>query len=119
MTTEDPPFAFSAAWFSLGLVTSEQVARYRAEWDRGEDQHPEHYRWRAFTEFVAERRPLAPEVVRALYTLGAADPDRPMGEAMMHRVLELAECPPDVLGAGAASGVRHLVRAVERRRAAI
>ena len=120
MTVEDAPFEFSAAWYALGVVTPEVLVALRAEWDRGEDRSPEHYRWRAFERFVREaRRPLAPDVVAALYRLGASDGDRPMGEAIMHRVVELPECPPDVIAGVAASGVRHLMRAVGRRRAAI
>ena len=120
MTADDSPFEFSAAWHALGVATPARVAALRAEWDRGEDRNPEHYRWRAFLEFVAEQpRPLAPDVVAALYRIGVEDADRAVGAAMMQRVVELPECPEHVLAAAAASGQRHLVRAVERRRAAI
>lgn len=119
MNPEEPPFGFTRAWFALGVVTEERLVSLRAEWARREDQNPEHYRWRAFVRFLDEHRPLTAVVARALYELGAADLDRPMGEAMMHRIAELPECPPDVLTAAASSGLRHLVRVVERRRAAI
>ena len=120
MTVEDSSFGFSAAWHALGIATPARLAALRAEWDRGEDRSPEHYRWRAFEQFLREeRRPLDPEVVAALYQLGAEDADFAMGQAMMHRVVELPECPERVLVAAAASGERHLARAVERRRAAI
>ena len=117
MTPEELPFEFSPEWFALGLVTPERLAALRAEWERGEDRSPEHYRWRAFVAFLAERRPVSPELASALYELGARERDRATGEAMMHRVVDLAECPEAVLAAAAASGRRHLVRAVERRRA--
>ena len=119
MTFDDSVFEFSARWYALGVVTPERLAALRTIWDAGEDRSPEHYRWRAFREFVAERRPLAPESAAELYALGAEDRDRPMGEAMMHAILELPECPAEVMAAAHASGIRHLIRAVERRRAAI
>lgn len=119
MTIDEPPFGFTEAWQRLGVVTADRLERLRAEWARGEDRNPEHYRWGAFLEFLAERRPLAPETAAALYHLGAIDPDRPMGEAIMHRVVELAECPPEILAEAAASGIRHLAKAIARRQAAI
>ena len=119
MSIEEPPFGFTEAWHRLGIVTPARLETLRAEWARGEDRDPEHYRWRAFLSFLAERRLLAPEVVAALYQLGAAENDRAMGEAMMHRVIELPECPANVLAEAVASGIRHLGQAVERRPAAI
>jgi len=119
MSVEEFPFGFTEPWHTLGIVTPDQLEALRAEWARGDDRHPEHYRWRAFLAFVAERRPLTPDTAAALYDLGAADADRSMGEAMMHRVVELPECPAEVLAKAAASGIRHLAQAVERRPAAI
>jgi hypothetical protein len=119
MTNEATPFQFSEVWYALGVVTPARLAKLEAEWARGEDRSPEHYRWGAFRAFVAERRPLAPETAAALYALGAEDPDRPMGESMMHAVVDLPECPPEVVAAARASGVRHLVKAAERREPAI
>ena len=117
MTFEDSPFEFTKAWFALGVVTPARLAALRAEWDRGEDNNPEHYRWRAFREFLIERRPLPPELVTALYQLGAEDRDQGMGGSMMDTLVRLPECPERVLVAAAGSGRRHLVRLVERRRA--
>ena len=119
MMSEDSPFGFTPAWFALGVITDAQLMPLRAEWARGEDQNPEHYRWRAFLGFLDTERPLTPSVASALYHLGAVDADRAMGEAMMRRIVELTECPLDVLAVAGSSGIRHLVRAVERRRAAI
>ena len=119
MTHEDSPFQLSPAWFVLGLVAPARLAAMRAEWERGEDRSPEHYRWRAFCAYVSEARPLSPDVAAALYRLGADDPDRAMGEAMMHRVVELPECPESVVAAAEASGSRHFAKAAARHRAAI
>lgn len=108
---------FTPAWFALGVVDDAVLARQRAEWDRGEDDNTEHYRYRVFREFLAVHRPLAPELAAALYDLGAADPDQVMGGAIMADVVNLPECPPSVLVAAWASGRKHLVRIVGRRRA--
>ncbi|MCI0457521.1 MAG: hypothetical protein L0Z62_11170 [Gemmataceae bacterium] len=107
---------FTPAWYSLGVVDQAFLERARAEWDKGEDANTEHYRWWAFREFVAARRPLSPDLAAALYELGAADADAGMGGSMMSAIVYLPECPQAVLDAAAASGARHLVRAVERRR---
>ncbi|HKT07083.1 MAG TPA: hypothetical protein VJR24_04225, partial [Gemmatimonadaceae bacterium] len=111
-------FQLSAPWFSLGVVTPERLAAMREEWARGEDRSPEHYRWRAFCAFLNERRPIAHDVAQALYDLGARDADRAMGEAIMHRVIELPECPEPLVAVAEASGIRHLAKAAARHRAA-
>lgn len=109
-------FGFTPAWFALGIVDDTVLSRLRAEWDRGEDDNPEHYRYRVFREFLATRGPLAPELAAALFALGAVDPDRSMGGSMMADIVRRHECPPEVLDAAVASGRKHLVRIVERLR---
>ncbi len=108
---------FTPAWYVLGVVDQPFLVRARAEWDKGEDVNTEHYRYWAFREFVAARRPLTAQLAAALYDLGAADANRGMGGAMMAGIVKLPECPETVLAAAAVSGHKHLVRAVERRRA--
>jgi hypothetical protein len=108
---------FTPAWFAVGVVDDAVLDRQRAEWDKGEDDNTEHYRYRAFREFLAAHRPLAPELAAALYELGAADPDWSMGGAIMADLVRLSECPPAVLRTALTSGRKHLVRIVERRRA--
>jgi hypothetical protein len=107
---------FTQAWFALGVVDETVLARLRFEWDKGEDDNTEHYRYAAFRSFLAARQPLAPELAVALFDLGATDPDQLMGGAIMHDIAYLAECPPEVLDAAVASGRKHLLRIVERRR---
>jgi hypothetical protein len=108
---------FTRAWFALGVVNDAVLDRQRAEWEKGQDGNPEHYRYGAFREFLAAHRPLAPDLAAALYELGAADPDWLMGGAIMADLARLPECPPAVLEAALASGRKHLVRIVERARA--
>ena len=122
MSSEHSPFGFTDRWYALGIVTPEREAELRAEWAREEDRSPEHYRWRAFTAFLEERRrdgaQLPPALAAALYALGARDGDHAMGEAMMHRIVALPECPADVDAAARATGIRHMASARERRRRA-
>ncbi len=118
MEVEESPFEFTEPWFTLGIVTPARLAELRAIWDEGEDRSIEHYRWRAFTAFLDERRPLRAELAAALYRLGERDADHAMGASMMHRIVALPDCPAEVLAAAKRSGRRHLERLVERRRTA-
>jgi hypothetical protein len=119
--TDLPEFArllgFTPAWFALGVVNAGVLDRQRAEWEKGLDDNAEHYRYWAFREYLAAHHPFTPELAAALYELGAADPDRSMGGSIMAAMVRLPECPPAVLRAALASGRKHLVRIVERRRA--
>ena len=117
MPFEETPFQFTPTWYTLGIATTERLAALRAIWARGEDRSPEHYRWRAFKEFLTERRPLPPPLAEALYDLGASDTDRAMGESMMHEIVSLPECPLDVLERARASGRKHLIKAAARESA--
>ena len=108
---------FTPAWSALGVVDDAVLAWQRTEWDKGEDDNTEHYRYWAFREFLAAHRPLAPELAAALFELGESDPDWAMGGSIMADIVHLPECPPAVLNAAVASGRKHLIRIVERRRA--
>jgi hypothetical protein len=108
---------FTPAWYALGIVDQAFLARARAKWDKGEDNHAEHYRYWAFREFLAVHRPLSAQLAAALYELGAADADQGMGGAIMVDIVYQPKCPEALLSAAAASGRRRLVRAVKRRRA--
>jgi hypothetical protein len=119
MTDDDAHFQLSDPWFALGVVTPARLATMRVCWEQGEDRSPEHYRWRAFCDFLAEARPLDAVTIEALYRLASEDPDRAMGESMMHRLVELPECPETIVAVAEASGLAHLVKAVVRHRAAI
>src|SRR5262245_7484919 len=71
----DTPFGFTPVWYDLGIVDDAVLARLRAEWDKGEDDNPEHYRNWAFCQFFARNDPLAPELAVALWELAESDPD--------------------------------------------
>lgn len=107
---------FSEQWLRLGLLTEDELRALGQEYDVSDDKSTEHYRYRVFVKFLASHRPLSPQVAAALYELGRDDPHPPMGGAMMHDIVNLAECPAEVLEKASASGENHLVRAVRRRR---
>jgi hypothetical protein len=106
---------FTSAWFTIGVVDDSVLAGLQVEWNKGQDDHPEHYRYWAFREFLAAHRPLAPELAARLFDLGSADPDRAMGGAIMADIIRLPECPAEVMDAALASDRPHLARIVERR----
>jgi len=104
-------------WFVLGVLTEEQAIQLAAACLQSDDQHPEHYRWWAFTDFLREHRPLPTALASALYSLGEHDPDVQMGGSMMTTIVKLDECPAEVLAAAVASGRPHLVALAVRKRA--
>lgn len=114
MTYQDNPLKLTETWFSVGIMTPERLNRFREEWAHGDDKHPEHFRWRAFLEFVAERRPLEPQTAAALYELGERDLDVTMGGSMMACILRLPECPAVVIEAALRSKRKHLVKIASR-----
>lgn len=107
---------FSDEWLRLGLLTEAGLRELGQEYEASDDKATEHYRLRVFREYLKSRRPLSPQMVEALYELGREDPSRGMGGAMMRELVDLAECPPEVLEKASASGDNHLVRAVWWRR---
>ena len=107
---------FTPEWYTLGIVDDALLDRLRADWDKGDDPNTEHYRYRAFSDFVLVHQPLSPALAIALYELGSRDADPGMGGAIMSHMVYHPECPEAVLEAAATSGRRHLVRAVARRR---
>jgi len=91
------PLHFSDEWYSLGIVTEQRYHELLTQFQTGEDRHPEHYRWRAFGDFIKRNKQLPEDIVRRLYRLGESDPDWIMGGAMMAEVVWRTDCPDDVL----------------------
>src|SRR5688572_25550654 len=107
---------FDERWLRLGLLTGEELAALGHEYESGGDENTGHYRYRVFVKFLAAHRPLSPLLAEALYELGGDDPDPALGGAMMRDIVDLAECPDEVLDKASASGRGHLVKAVRRKR---
>jgi hypothetical protein len=118
MTRPDPValLGFTARWLELGVVDRDRIEALGREFEVGDDPNPEHYRWRAFSDFLAGRRPLPPALAEALYSLGEEDADRGAGLAMMAAVANLPECPAAVQDRAMASGDRGLSASVLRTR---
>jgi len=81
----------------------------------GDDPRPEHYRWRAFSRFLAARDSLSPHLAEQLYALGSADPDSSMGGSMMAAILRRKDCPAELLHAALASNRPYLQRIAAKR----
>jgi hypothetical protein len=92
---------FNEEWIVLGIITPAKLKVLEAKWTTGEDPNTEHYRWGAFLEFVDSRQFLDADTARALYKLGANDPDTTMGGAMMAHILRRQDCPKDLLESAA------------------
>src|SRR6476469_2403077 len=115
MSPEKSPLGFTAVWYTLGIVTPARVAELEQIWAHSDDKSPEHYRWRAFQDFLHQRRPVSPQLALALYEVGATDADISVGESIMHAIAALPECPQVVLARARASGRKHLIKAATRK----
>ena len=94
---------FSQEGFDLGIIDSEKLQRIESEWNSSDDKNTEHYRWRAFLDFMESQEFLDPLIAKRLYDLGASDPDAPMGGSMIAHVLRRKDCPVGLLRAAAES----------------
>ena len=108
---------FSQAWIDLGIITPEKIKQLEAEWAKGEDRNTEHYRWRAFREFIEAKESLDKDTAWALYNLGANDPDSAMGGSIMADVLRRKDCPKNLLES-AANSERKFLRKIANERMA-
>jgi hypothetical protein len=91
---------------------------FEEEWNKGEDQNSEHYRWRAFLNFLDSKRPLDADTVMALYDLGANDPDGAMAGSMMAAILRRKDCPVELLERASKSDQKFLRKIANERLAA-
>ena len=113
--SEPLPLGYTPQWIELGIVSLDDIQRDEREVLAGDDPHPEHYRWRAFSRFLAEQSTLASPVASQLYALGSTDADVAMGGSIMVAVINHLECPVDVLRLALASGHGHLQRIAAQR----
>jgi hypothetical protein len=99
---------FSQEWLDLGIVDSEKLHRIEFERNSSDDRNSEHYRWRAFLDFMQSQAFLDPIIAKRLYELGASDPDSTMGGSMMAHVLRRKDCPVELLRVAAESEEKFL-----------
>jgi hypothetical protein len=106
---------FSQEWIDLGIVSQAKLNQIEADWLTSDDKHSEHYRWRAFLDFMQLQVSLDPIVARRLYELGASDPDSAMGGSIMAHVLRRKDCPEDLLREAATSEEKFLRKIASER----
>ncbi|MDQ3686380.1 MAG: hypothetical protein M3430_12395 [Acidobacteriota bacterium] len=106
---------FSQEWIDLGIVTHGKLKQIEAEWAKGDDRNTEHYRWRAFHDFIQSKETLDADTATALYDLGANDPDYAMGGAIMAEILWRKDCPKHLLESAATSERKHLRKIADRK----
>ena len=88
---------FTREWLELGIVPDDVLTSLEALWLTGDDLNTEHYRWKAFVDFMEQHSVLEHDVLRRLYRLGQTDDDSSMGGAMIVEVLNRNECPKDLI----------------------
>jgi hypothetical protein len=116
MNKIDDPLGFSDQWRVLGLITESQYQEHLCEFQKGVDNHPEHYRWRAFCDFIKRQNLMSNELLWQLYRIGEADPDYSMGGSIMAEIVRRPECPMDLLQeAEKKSGREYLQRIASAR----
>lgn len=117
MATADEhlPLDYTPDWIALGIVTIADIHRDQVESASGDDPHPEHYRYRAFSRFLAARQSLPSALAHQLFALGATDADRAMGGSIMADVLRHRDCPLDLLHSALTSDRAHLQRIAAQR----
>lgn len=91
------PLGFNQNWVTLGIVSMEEIQQLVELFESSDDKNEEHYRWRAFKTFLVNKKPFSPETIRELYHLADNDPDFMMGGSLMIDIIELPECPADIL----------------------
>jgi len=106
---------FSQSWIDLGIITPAKLQEMKERWQTGEDPHTEHYRWGAFDEFLKAHGELDADLIRALYQLGANDPDETMGGSIQAAIMRRKECPIDLLESAANSDLNFLRKIATQR----
>lgn len=106
---------YTDEWLAAGIVTAEEVTADGAELARGEDPHPEHYRWRRFVKYVHAHPTMDAAIARSLYALGECDPDPALGESIISVVIRRDDCPPELYERALQSRSKHLKRVAAAR----
>ena len=110
---------FNQEWIDLGIITLANLSEIEAQWTTSSDRNTEHYRWRAFLDFIQSKASLDELTARRLYNLGASDPDNAMGGSIMAYILRRKDCPEDLLYAAAESEEKFLQKIANERLAQI
>jgi hypothetical protein len=109
-------FDFDEKWFDLGFVSSEKLYELWADFQTGEDDNKEHYRWRAFTNYLETNNEIGENNLKELYRLGENDTDdRGMGMSMRITILKRKDCPAELVDKALNSNEQALVKAAKRK----
>lgn len=106
---------FNEAWFDLELVSTEKLQELYLDFQTAEDTNKEHYRWRAFTDFLKSEKKFGENVLREFYRLGEIDTDSMMGTAMQINILQRKDCPSDLIEKALNSDDKALIKVVKRK----
>ena len=106
---------FTNEWRELGIISDDVLASLETKWLSGEDPNTEHYRWKAFVDFMEQHPSLEHEVLRRVYSLGQFDHDSSMGGAMMVAILNRKECPRDLIYLASESSEKFLRGVADRK----
>ena len=106
---------FTPNWFELGVVDDDLILQYQRAWQTTDDRHLEHYRYRAFREYLNQACPLSETQCARLLELGEADPDLSLGGTIMANILKLPECPHSILRDALSTDRSHIVKVAKRR----
>jgi len=116
MRDDKTALGFTDEWLRLGVVTANQLETLAREYHRSDDKNPEHYRYRAFSEYLAANSVLCESQLEALYELGIRDPAPGLSAALLVDVVNRPECPETLRERALASGHKSLATLVTRRR---
>jgi hypothetical protein len=93
---------FPESWYAAGVVTAASAADFARYAAAAPATSARAWRWAAARDWAEERGRLTADECRALFALGAADPDANLGTALMCAALYQPGCPADVRAAAAA-----------------
>lgn len=103
-------FQFKASWIDLGIVTPKILEELLVEYEKGEDPYIEHYRWRAFKNFLSKHQRLDEHDMMRLYEFVKNDSDPKIGESMIHALIKRDDFPIKLLEKETSSENKSLAR---------
>ena len=107
---------FDEKWFSFGFVSTEKLQELWKNFQIGDDNNKEHFRWAAFTYYLDKQKEIDENSLRELYQLSEVDADNyGMGISMRIQILQRKNCPADLLNKALNSGEKPLVKVVSKK----
>lgn len=89
---------FPTQWREKGIISESLAEAVLLIGRQSEDPYPEHYRWRTFTRLAqAAREQSEMQMLHTLYNLAEAEEDRALATSMRLFIIDLPECPHQIL----------------------